>query len=736
MRYGFDDRPAEDSFHDMPAKHPAAYLAGVLLWLGTSTGRGQQVPDATAYRDLALSRDGDVNRGRTLFNDFTCSQCHSIDGSGDKAGPDLSSVGNKFDKPDLIRSITEPSSTIAVGHDTTMVRLKDGSTTAGVIRQATSGWIELMAADGKPVRVATADIAARETSPVSMMPENLYLAGSPENFSDLITYLGSLRQASGSGGADVPKAGTPARLSPFFSDNITFREPVWFGAIPGVPQTYVVLEHYGEAFIVEKKPGPDVRRSLLDLKGVVRAGGATGLLGMAFHPKFPEDPRYFLKYQIVEDGKISTLVMERRFSKDLAGDSGEAPRQILKIGAATQDHNGGCIAFGPDGYLYIGMGDTGPQGDPQGHSQDMSILLGKMMRVDIDHRDDGLPYSIPADNPFRNQPGVRPEIWASGFREPWRFSWDTETGDLWVGDVGQNRHEEVGIVRAGENHGWNVIEGFTDHSARYRKPEVTLTPPVWSYSRREGASVTGGHVYRGKRAPAMNGWYIFADHESRRIWALSQKDRKMEKVIEIGRAPTRAVSLSRTPDGELQLVGFNDGKVYHLDLSTVDPEPLETRTLAATAEKAPIISRFTVSEPGATWSSMDFDDSIWTEAPGGYGSPGTPGGVIRTEWRGRDIWIRREFILPDNIHIGDNSRVALRVHHDEDAEIYLNGIRVADLSRWTQGYTEVPISSEGALAIRPGRNVMAIHCRNNGGGQYIDAGLVEQVQRNPGKTRP
>lgn len=693
----------------------------------------QPAPDD--YRNLALSREGDAGRGQTLFKDFTCSQCHSVDGSGNKAGPDLSSIADKFDRPDLIRSIMEPSSTIAVGHDNTLVQSRDGTTTAGVIRQATSSWIELMAADGKQVRIATADIATRETSPVSMMPENLHLAGTPENFSDLIAYLSSLRQAAGFSN-EVPKAGTPAKLEPFFSDNIGFREPVWFGGIPGLPRSYVVLEHYGESFIVEKKSGPDVRRPFLDLKDVVRAGGATGLLGMAFHPRFPQDLRYFLKYHVVEEGKIFTLVMERHFSTDLSGDSGKAPRLILKIGAATQDHNGGCIAFGPDGYLYVGMGDTGPQGDPQGHSQDMSILLGKMLRIDIDRQTDGLPYAIPVDNPFLTRTGVRPEIWASGFREPWRFSWDSKTGDMWVGDVGQNRYEEVAIVRAGENHGWNVVEGFNDHSERYRKPDVVLTPPVWSYPRRQGASVTGGFVYRGTQAPAMEGWYIFADHESRKIWALTHRDRRVEKVIEIGQAPTRAVSISQTADGELHLVGFNSGKIYHIDLSSVDPEPLETRILAATAEKSPVVSRFTLSDPGTTWAAIDFDDSSWTEASGGYGSRGTPGGVIRTEWRSHDIWMRREFILPDNLQVADDSRFFLRVHHDEDAEIYLNGIRVADLPRWTQNYTDVALGSEHARTIKAGRNVLAVHCQNNGGGQYIDVGLLQQMARPDGKRHP
>ena len=687
----------------------------------------QSVPSNEAFRDFAMTHDGDAALGREMFTRMACSQCHSVDGSGNRAGPDLSAIGDKFPRNELIRAVLEPSSTIAVGYDNTVITRQDGSLLAGVVKQAANEWIELMGADAKPVRVTAAEIAKRETSAVSLMPEGLGLAGTPAEFSNLISYLGSLHQTTAGNPEDIQKAGKPVKLESFFDDGIDFREPVWFGELPGRANNYVVLEHYGQAFIVEKKAGGDVRLPFLDLRSVVRAGGATGLLSMAFHPKFPQDLRYFLKYQIVEQGRISTLIVERRFAKDLSGDSGEPPRELLKIPSVTQDHNGGCVAFGPDGYLYVGMGDTGPQRDPQGHGQDMSLLLGKLLRIDIDHQENGLPYAIPVDNPFREVAGARPEIWALGFREPWRFSWDSLTKDLWLGDVGQDRFEEVGIVRAGENHGWNVIEGFTPFSERYRKPGSVLVPPVWSYSHRLGDSVTGGFVYRGKQAPAMVGWYIFADHDSRRIWALTQTNRKLDKIVEIGQAPTRAVSISRTSDGELYLVGFNSGKIYHLGLNAVDPVPLEVRVLAATSEKAPVMARFSTTPPEGNWSGETYDDSAWTEASGGYGAAGTPGGVIRTEWRDRDIWVRREFTLPAKIDA--NSQLALRIHHDEDAEIYLNGVEVANLPRWTQGYTEVSLTPEAARALHPGRNVMAIHCRQNNGGQYIDAGLLEYVVR-------
>jgi glucose/arabinose dehydrogenase len=261
--------------------------------------------------------------------------------------------------------------------------------------------------------------------------------------------------------------------------------------------------------MVEKRAEGDQQRLFLDLRSVVRGGGATGLLAFEFHPGFGKDRRYYLKYQIQESGRISTIVEERRFAEDLVRDSGEPPRLLLKIPSVTQDHNGGAMAFGPDGFLYIGMGDTGPQRDPQGHGQDMSILLGKILRIDVDRQENGRPYAIPHDNPFIGREGVRPEIWASGFREPWRMSFDPVTSDLWLGDVGQDQFEEVGIIRAGENHGWNVFEGGNAFSDRYRREAATYTPPVFSYPHRLGVSVTGGFVYRGAQAPQMEGWYIF-----------------------------------------------------------------------------------------------------------------------------------------------------------------------------------------------------------------------------------
>ena len=182
----------------------------------------------------------------------------------------------------------------------------------------------------------------------------------------------------------------------------------------------------------------------------------------------------------------------------------------------------------------------------------------------MDHHDGGQPYAIPQDNPFVGRPDFLPEIWAYGLREPWRFSFDPVTGDLWVGDVGQDRYEEVDIVRRGENYGWNVYEGFERFSNRYRRESETCVPPVFAYGRKYGPSITGGHVYRADPGSTFYGVYVFGDYESRRLFGLVQKDRVLKKVRQIGTAPQRIVSFGLDAQGGLYLVGY-EGMIYKLD---------------------------------------------------------------------------------------------------------------------------------------------------------------------------
>ena len=175
-------------------------------------------------------------------------------------------------------------------------------------------------------------------------------------------------------------------------------------------------------------------------------------------------------------------------------------------------------------------------------------------------------------------------------------------------------------------------------------------------------------------------------------------------------------------------MGYDLGIIYRMNLAGIDPTPLETRILAGTSEREPVRWRYSLQAPAEDWFRPAFNDTAWTNAPGGFGSRGTPGAVVRTEWRTRDIWLRREFNLPTNLPTSAVQFLALRLHHDEDAEIYLNGVEAARLPRWTSGYVDLPISTEAAQTLRAGRNVMAIHCRQNSGGQYIDAGLIQFVR--------
>ena len=702
----------------------------LILWAGWVAQSAEPLGTREDYRAFALGRVGDVTRGKALFSDprTGCDRCHSVDGSSSKAGPDLSGIGDKFTRPDLIRSILEPSATIAVGYGTTLIETQDGAEIQGVVKQVTGEWTEVVDGAGQRLRIPNKRIREQRVSPISLMPEGLEAGLTPAEFNDLVGYLASLHLAPGAvaelrgSPATIARAAREVAFEPLFKGPVKFEHPVWCGQVPGRPDRFVVLEHGGRAWMIQRGGAEDAARVFLDLRSQVRVGGATGLLGLAFHPRFAENRRYFLKYQILDHGKIQNLLVERRFAEDFLNDAGGDPRELLRIEAVTQDHNGGCIEFGPDGFLYLGMGDTGPQRDPQGHGQDLGLLLGKIVRLDVDHQDVGKAYAIPRDNPFRDQPGVRPEIWAYGFREPWRFSFDPLTQDLWVGDVGQDRVEEVGIVRRGENHGWNVFEGFEAFSTAFRRTNAVYVPPVFAYPHRVGVSVTGGHVYRGTAVPTLNGWYLCADFESRRVWALTQTNRVLDRLLEIGRAPSRVVSFVRFADGELGVVGYDSGLVYRLDLRQVDLTALSTRVLASTAESGAVRWRYTASAPSATWFSEGFDDRAWLEASGGFGTPGTPGAIVGTLWQSADIWIRREFDLATTPSVAG---LRLRVHHDEDAEIYLNGVEAARLPRWTSGYVEVPISAEAAATLRTGKNVLAVHCHQNSGGQFIDVGLVE-----------
>ena len=541
-----------------------------------------------AYREFALQRDGDASRGRELFmgeQRLACAKCHSLDGKGGKAGPDLFAAGDRFTRRDLIEAVLRPSAAIAVGYGTTVVETKSGEEHQGVLKQATEAWIELAGVDGQRTRIAAGDIKAQRGSSVSLMPEGLQAGLALQEFTDLIEFLVSLKEPAHSvanhrGMPEViPLLTKPVVLRPFLSEALPLphsaalaREHVqtglvWFAQVPGLPQVFLAADQSGIIWRLEKHGSGETRSVFADFTAeVFSARGPNGLLGLAFHPRFRENRKYYLKHQVFEEGRIATVLVEKLAALDFATDSRQPSRRLLKIVAVAEHHNGGCIQFGPDGFLYLGMGDSAPNHDPQGHGQDLRLLLGKMLRLDVDHRDAGLPYAIPADNPFRGRTEARSEIWAWGLREPWRFSFDALTGDLWVADLGQERGDEVAIVRRGENHGWNVYEGFELFSHEYRREGVVYVPPIFASRRQQGSAVIGGQVVRGGPRSTFYGVYVFGDYTSKRIWGLRQEKRSLKTIRQLALSPQAITAFSVDEQGTLYVVG-QQGMIYQLDFS-------------------------------------------------------------------------------------------------------------------------------------------------------------------------
>ncbi|HSL82988.1 MAG TPA: PQQ-dependent sugar dehydrogenase, partial [Thermoanaerobaculia bacterium] len=279
-----------------------------------------------------------------------------------------------------------------------------------------------------------------------------------------------------------------------------------------------VVEQTGRVRIV--RGGAVLPEPFLDLRGRISCCGERGLLGLAFHPRYPGDPRLFVYFT---DPAGNSRLVEYRVSADPDRADPASERTLLAVGQPFPNHNGGQLAFGPDGYLYVALGDGGSGGDPHDNAQSLTTLLGKILRLDVDRADPGLPYAVPPDNPtWPGVPFARREIWAYGLRNPWRFGFDRATGDLFVGDVGQRRIEEVDLLPAGQgglNLGWRRKEGdecFQPPAGCEAIPG--LTDPILTYNHALGCSVTGGYRYRGPGSPRLAGVYVFGDFCSGRIW--------------------------------------------------------------------------------------------------------------------------------------------------------------------------------------------------------------------------
>lgn len=299
----------------------------------------------------------------------------------------------------------------------------------------------------------------------------------------------------------------------------------------------------------------------LDITALVESGDEKGLLGLAFHPAYKQNGRFFVDYTRRVHGQLQTVIGEYHVSASDPNKADPNGTEVLVADQPFDNHNGGQVAFGPDKFLYIAFGDGGSSGDPFGNGQNLNTLLGKLLRIDIDS---ATPYAIPPDNPFANNPSARGEIWVYGTRNPWRFSFDRRTGMLFAGDVGQDDWEEVDIITKGNNYGWNVMEGFHCYPPGSQCNKTGLTLPITEYSHSEGVAIIGGYVYRGSAIPQLSGVYVFGDYVSGKIWALRQISPGKWRRTSLLSSGKILSGFGQDSAGELYVLDYGNGIVYRI----------------------------------------------------------------------------------------------------------------------------------------------------------------------------
>lgn len=311
--------------------------------------------------------------------------------------------------------------------------------------------------------------------------------------------------------------------------------------------------------------GQVLSQAFLDISDKVgSSGNEQGLFSTAFHPRYPDDPRLFVHYT---DRSGDTVIESYRASTDPNLADPASAKVLLTVDQPYSNHNGGLNIFGPDGYLYIGLGDGGGGGDPQDNAQNLGTLLGKILRLDVDGGDS---YAIPSTNPFVNRSGAEPEIWALGVRNPWRFSFDSATGDLYLADVGQNAWEEVNFRPAAEagggNYGWDIMEGKHCYPSGTSCDQTGLILPVVEYPLRQdgNCAVTGGYVYRGQAQPNLQGIYFYGDYCSGKLWGMAQSSDGAWQNRELNELDASISSFGVDEADELYLTDLSGGRVYRL----------------------------------------------------------------------------------------------------------------------------------------------------------------------------
>lgn len=345
--------------------------------------------------------------------------------------------------------------------------------------------------------------------------------------------------------------------------NLTFNRPVDLQHAGDNTDRIFIVEQRGVISVFQNDSETNDKAVFLNIESKVNdQGNEEGLLGLAFHPDYENNGFFFVNYTAASPRR--TVISRFQVSASDPNRANESSELvILEIPQPFSNHNGGQLSFGPDGYLYIASGDGGSGGDPQNHGQRLETLLGAILRIDIDAQDNGRNYAIPADNPFvNNQEGFREEIYAYGLRNPWRFSFNSQTDALWTADVGQNRAEEIDIITKGGNYGWRTMEGFNCFNPSSGCNQEGLILPIWEYTHTNGdRSVTGGFVYSGTEISELEGLYVYADFVSGRIWTLDFSDLDKPINTELMKANFSISSFGIDQSNGLYLCGF-DGKIY------------------------------------------------------------------------------------------------------------------------------------------------------------------------------
>ena len=590
-----------------PAERPIPAGRQLVGWAPPSTPVSAAAPPLPA-----AMAGGDPVRGEAIFrgDEAKCSGCHRIGGKGGDTGPALDDLVDR-DPAAVYRDIVEPSAVIDPEYLPYTIALKDGRVAAGVVRAEGADAIRVHDVNGRATVIPRSEIEELRPGSTSIMPAGLAGALGEARMRDLFAFLTASRQdgpgsrrgpagtvttadpaedtpAAGPGG--VPAPALPRLATEVAFPGLRFERPVAMAYPDDGGNLLFVVEQRGRIWSFPDEPGAADKVEFLDIRAKVlspASGGHNeeGLLGLAFHPDYRRNGEFFVYYSSHEGptGRRS-IVSRMKVSRDDPRRADPASEQRIWIGPPDPygNHNGGTIAFGPDRYLYITLGDSGAADDPLTTGQDPGDWFGSILRIDVDHPSDGKPYGIPRDNPRLRDPrrfaAWAPEVYCIGLRNVWKFSFDRETGTLWAGEVGQNLWEMVHIIENGGNYGWSIKEGFHSFRPRQRKdPASPLSPPLVEYPHTpnqgesgrmdDGKSITGGHVYRGRDLPELAGIYVYGDYDTGRIWGLRAEGGKVVasgELIDRSREPRLNIaSFGEDRLGKLYILAF-DGRIYRL----------------------------------------------------------------------------------------------------------------------------------------------------------------------------